>query len=152
VFLQAAILEVQRMFPVVPLGVPHGTTRWASLGQYQLPPHCMVMVLHWNLNRDPELWTDPESFRPERFLNETRDSVVIPPHFMPFQVIICFFVSCLLGDLFSLNILISVGLDRKIFLEIFKLQCSVVTIIFREILVSYTKSPRESVMKFNSGN
>jgi len=84
---QSVILEVQRLYPVVPLGVPHGTTSWTSLGDFRLPPHCMVMVLHWKLNRDPELWSRPETFWPERFLNENRDEVKIPGHFMPFQVI-----------------------------------------------------------------
>ena len=84
--MQAFILEVQRLFPVVPLGVPHGTTRWTTLGNFRLPPGCMVMVLHWKLNRDPELWSQPEKFKPERFLSESLDSVKIPRHFMPFQV------------------------------------------------------------------
>ena len=76
------------MFPVVPLGVPHGTTTWTTIddGKYQLPPNCMVMVLHWHLNRDPELWSEPETFNPERFLNEAKDAVIVPKHFMPFQV------------------------------------------------------------------
>ena len=52
----------------------------------------MVMVLHWKLNRDPDLWGQPEMFKPERFLNESQDSVKIPSHFMPFQVLILFMV------------------------------------------------------------
>ena len=74
------------MYPVVPLGVPHGTTKWTQLGEYRLPPGCMVMVLHWKLNRDPDLWSKPEQFQPERFLGDDGKSVVIPNHFMPFQV------------------------------------------------------------------
>jgi len=85
---QAVILEVQRLFPVVPLGVPHGTTDWVTIddGAYRVPPQTMVMVLHWHINRDPKLWSEPESFKPERFLNESKDRVEIPKHFMPFQV------------------------------------------------------------------
>jgi hypothetical protein len=46
------------------------------------------------MNRDPQLWSEPTSFRPERFLGENRDSVLVPKHFMPFQVseeIVCSF-------------------------------------------------------------
>jgi cytochrome P450 len=59
--LQAVILEVQRLFPVVPLGVPHGTTRPANLAGFRLPAGTMVMALHWD-----QFYKPP--FRPETFL------------------------------------------------------------------------------------
>jgi len=71
----------------VPLGVPHGTVDETVLcDKYKIPRGTMIIVLHWTINRDPKLWTNPEDFYPERFLNSDKTEVVIPPHFMPFQV------------------------------------------------------------------
>ena len=50
--LQSFVLEVQRMWPVVPLGVPHGTTEETILEEkWRLPKGCMVVPLHWYINR-----------------------------------------------------------------------------------------------------
>ena len=35
---------------------------------------------------DPEVWDQPEEFRPERFLNEDHTAVHKPEHFMPFGI------------------------------------------------------------------
>ena len=35
---------------------------------------------------NPELWDQPEEFRPERFLNEDRTAVHKPENFMPFGI------------------------------------------------------------------
>ena len=67
--LRATILEVQRLRPVTPLGVPHGTTQAVKYGQWTLPSGTMVIPLHWAINRDPELWESPEKFLPNRFLD-----------------------------------------------------------------------------------
>ena len=57
----------------VPLAIPHTANKDAELGGYRDPQRASVFA---NLNSiffDPELFNDPHSFRPERFLNENGD-------------------------------------------------------------------------------
>ncbi len=77
--------EVSRLRPVLPLGVPHGTTCAVKLDRWRLPEKCMVMPLHWYINRDPALWKRPDEFLPDRFLDEF-GGLQVPQHFMSFQV------------------------------------------------------------------
>ena len=83
--LRAVILEVQRLRPVTPLGVPHGTLETTQVGSWSLPSSTMVIYLHWQANRDASVWSEPEKFVPERFLSED-GSLIETPGLYPFQV------------------------------------------------------------------
>merc|ERR1712032_88286 len=48
--LRATILEVMRLRPVVPLGVPHGVVEEVDLTGWRLPKATMVLPLHWAIN------------------------------------------------------------------------------------------------------
>lgn len=50
-----------------------------------IPKNMVVSVPFFALHRDPELWPEPEEFRPERFSKENREKVQ-PYSFMPFGV------------------------------------------------------------------
>ncbi len=81
--LRAALLEVARLRPVTPLGVPHGTLEDLRVGEkYLLPAGTMLLALHWRLNRDPAVWgPDAEVFDETRFLR----SAELAAHILPFQ-------------------------------------------------------------------
>ena len=101
-------MEIQRLCPVVPLGVPHGSffsifesqfTFFSCLftitgtleevtieGKWILPPGCMLMIAHWSINYDEEYFEDPYTFQPFRFLSEDEKSVKKDINLMPFQV------------------------------------------------------------------
>ena len=85
-FTNAVIQESMRMSPVVPMGVPHGTTQAVQFeGKWTLPAGTMVMPLLSAINKDPEYWGENAmEFHPERFLDE-RKKLRIPPEFIPFQ-------------------------------------------------------------------
>jgi cytochrome P450 len=57
------------------------------LAGYHIPKNTMVIPLLCAINTDPSLWTDPLTFRPERFLDRSSDPVSVckPDYFMPFQ-------------------------------------------------------------------
>ncbi|KAG5278582.1 hypothetical protein AALO_G00100530 [Alosa alosa] len=47
---------------------------WTS-GGVIIPKGAIVMVPTYALHRDPEIWTDPETFNPERFSKENKESI-----------------------------------------------------------------------------
>ncbi|KAF3440212.1 hypothetical protein FNV43_RR18495 [Rhamnella rubrinervis] len=66
-YLQNIISETLRLFPAAPLLVPHFSSEDCTIGGYDMPRDTILLVNAWALHRDPKLWDDPESFKPERF-------------------------------------------------------------------------------------
>ena len=66
-YLQNIVRETLRLYPPGPLLVPHVSSEECEIGGYHIPKHTMVMVNAWAIQRDPKLWPDATSFRPERF-------------------------------------------------------------------------------------
>lgn len=71
-YVNACIKECMRWMPAVPLMVPYRASRDAdvTLGDrtYTIREGTQVIVNGFNMQRDPELWKDPETFNPERFM------------------------------------------------------------------------------------
>ncbi|XP_060194026.1 cytochrome P450 81C13-like [Lycium barbarum] len=66
-YLQCVINETLRLYPPVPLLLPHYSLEDCTIGGYDVPKHTILMVNAWAIHRDPELWYEPEKFKPERF-------------------------------------------------------------------------------------
>jgi len=62
--------EVLRWRPVVPLAVPHATTEDDVYKGLFIPKGALVMGNVWAILHDPEMYPDPDAFKPERFLNQ----------------------------------------------------------------------------------
>ncbi|XP_071393946.1 cytochrome P450 1A1 [Centroberyx affinis] len=67
--LDAFIMEIFRHSSFLPFTIPHCTTKNTSLDGYFIPKNTCVFINQWQINHDPELWKDPSSFNPERFLS-----------------------------------------------------------------------------------
>ncbi|XP_022740236.1 cytochrome P450 81D11-like [Durio zibethinus] len=80
-YLQGIMSETLRLYPAAPLLVPHRTSDDCTIGGYNVPRDTIVLINAWAIHRDPELWDDPTSFKPERFDNEVKDH---GHKFMPF--------------------------------------------------------------------
>ncbi|XP_063044237.1 cytochrome P450 1A1 [Engraulis encrasicolus] len=67
--LEAFILELFRHSSFLPFTIPHCTSRDTSLNGYFIPKNTCVFINQYQVNHDPELWKDPSSFTPDRFLS-----------------------------------------------------------------------------------
>jgi len=67
-YINAITLEALRWHSVVPNSIPHRVTEDNVFNGYFIPKGALVMSNIWQMNHDPEVYSDPMSFKPERFL------------------------------------------------------------------------------------
>ncbi|KAL8530812.1 hypothetical protein ACS0TY_007736 [Phlomoides rotata] len=72
-YLKAVINESFRLYPPVPVLAPRETTERCVLEGYQIQPKTVIYVNSWAIARDPDYWSNPDEFLPERFLNGNID-------------------------------------------------------------------------------
>lgn len=68
-YLQGIIFETLRLNPATPLLVPHCASEDCKIGGYDVPRDTTVLINAWAIHRDPSLWEDATSFKPERHEN-----------------------------------------------------------------------------------
>ncbi|KAJ9189121.1 hypothetical protein P3X46_000452 [Hevea brasiliensis] len=79
-YLQSIISENLRLYPVAPLLAPHLSSDGCAIEGFNVPSDTMLFVNVWAIQRDPNLWEDPTSFKPERFENGKAEAF----KFLPF--------------------------------------------------------------------
>ncbi|XP_059443061.1 cytochrome P450 81Q32-like [Corylus avellana] len=79
-YLQSIISKTLRLYPATPLLIPHMSSDDCTIGGYDVPRNTMLLVNAWAIHRDPMVWDDATSFKPERFECGKAD----PQKLMPF--------------------------------------------------------------------
>jgi cytochrome P450 len=69
-YLGATINEVLRARPVLPNAAPRLVKQPVEVGGWSYEPGVCLVANSYLVHHDPEIYTDPYSFRPERFLEE----------------------------------------------------------------------------------
>ena len=69
-YTQAFISEVLRMCPVLPISLPHITTRDTIIAGKSIPKDTMIIQSLIHALYDINLWNDPHTFNPERFIDQ----------------------------------------------------------------------------------
>ncbi|XP_038058682.1 cytochrome P450 2J6-like [Patiria miniata] len=84
-FTRAVIWEVQRLSLIVPFGVPHAAASDTQFHGFMIPKGAFLVPNLWAVARDPKVWSDPDQFQPERFLNDKGEAVQAD-ELIPFSV------------------------------------------------------------------
>lgn len=77
-YIQSIVYETLRLHPAAPMLVPHFSSEDCTIGDYNLPQKTILLVNAWAIHRDPNLWSDPTHFKPERFENESEVNKLLP--------------------------------------------------------------------------
>ena len=72
----ATILEALRYVTTAPVGVGHRCITDVEISGHFIPKDTRIFTNLWGLHHDPDVWGDPERFRPERFLDN--DGHLVP--------------------------------------------------------------------------
>nr|XP_006811947.1 PREDICTED: cytochrome P450 2U1-like [Saccoglossus kowalevskii] len=84
-YTEATIHEIQRMSSIVPLCIPHAASENTEILGHYIPKDTVIMVNLWSALNDPDTWTNPEQFNPERFLDD-KGQVEKPDELIPFSI------------------------------------------------------------------
>jgi len=85
-YTEAFILEVFRVASIFPYAVPHCVTEDSELRGYLIPKGVSVYASIYSTHHDPEVWGDPENFRPDRFLSSDGSKVEKHESLLPFSI------------------------------------------------------------------
>lgn len=67
-YVVALVKETLRYYTVLRLSLPRATVKPVPYGGHTIPAGSVIFLNAWACNMDPTVWSDPDVFRPERWL------------------------------------------------------------------------------------
>ncbi|XP_028264937.1 cytochrome P450 3A40 [Parambassis ranga] len=83
-YLDCVINESLRLYPIA-ARLERVAKATVEINGFVIPKGMVVMVPMWPLHRDPDVWPEPEKFKPERFSKENEETID-PYTYMPFGI------------------------------------------------------------------
>nr|UXF47980.1 cytochrome P450 CYP71-1 [Daphne genkwa] len=71
-YLKLVIKETLRKHPSAPLLIPRESIEECEIKGYNIPAKTRVIINAWAISTNPKYWEDPDTFKPERFLDNER--------------------------------------------------------------------------------
>ncbi|EOA32606.1 hypothetical protein CARUB_v10015900mg [Capsella rubella] len=83
-YFKLMVKETFRLHPAAPLLLPRETLSNIKIQGYDIPAKTQLMINIYSIARDPKLWTNPDEFNPERFLDSSVDYKGLNFELLPF--------------------------------------------------------------------
>lgn len=83
-YCEAVVREGLRLDTLVPSGIPHVAVKDTQLAGYQIPKGTVIVNSLDYIHHQQEIFRDPNSFKPERFLNSDEQLSLDLDRSMPF--------------------------------------------------------------------
>ena len=80
-YIQAIVKETLRLHPPATLSGPREFTEDCTIDGYNIPKGTRLITNLWKIHTDPDIWSDPFDFKPERFLSTHKGVDVRGHHF-----------------------------------------------------------------------
>ena len=85
-YVSATIMEIQRLSVTAPVSLPHKFMADVEIAGYVIPKGSSVVANIRNFMHDPNVFDDPQSFKPERFLESDGKTIKKYDQFVPFGI------------------------------------------------------------------
>ena len=82
-YLRGVIEETLRLYPSI-WHIVRRATKADQLGEYHLPKGASIFICQYALHRNPLIWEDPETFKPERFDKQHANAFPAKLNYLPF--------------------------------------------------------------------
>ena len=83
-YFKLVVKETFRLHPAAPLLLPRETMSHVKIQGYDIPKKSHMMINIYSIARDPKLWTNPDEFNPDRFLDSSVDYKGLNFELLPF--------------------------------------------------------------------
>ncbi|KAJ0253348.1 Bifunctional dihydrocamalexate synthase/camalexin synthase [Hirschfeldia incana] len=83
-YFKLVVKETFRLHPAAPLLLPRETMSQVKIQGYDIPKKSQMMINIYSIARDPKLWTNPDEFNPDRFLDSSVDYRGLNFELLPF--------------------------------------------------------------------